>query len=313
MLRLFPVFFFCVFFSCKKDPAFPKIDFIRTDSATSTPPIPLNDSCVGTACFFNKRYDEAVFVTTHNAFNADKGDPVNYLFPNQDYRISKQLMDGVRGLMIDVHPGNSADSTGFIKPLVYHGFSWTGSEPFENVLIEIRQFLDSNPTEIVTIILECYVTSAEISASMQNSGLTKYLFSHQKGTSWETLKSMIESNKRLVVFSDVNDAGTYSWYHYLWDYCVETGYSAHNKEDLNCNYNRGDSANSLFILNHFITQTMLGTGQPTIAEEINSNPFLINKAKECMNLHGKLPNFLTVDFYSRGNVFDAAKELNGLK
>ncbi len=297
------VIFLSFFFACKKDPSFPQAKYIKKDSIISvSPPKP----CNGFSELCNKKYDEVVYVTTHNAFNAKYGGSVNYTFPNQNYRVAKQLGDGVRGLMIDVYENSG-------QLVVYHGFSFTGSEPFANILNEIKLFLDTNPREVITIILECYVTSSQIETAMNNAGLAQYLYSHSPNSQWETLEKIISSGKRLIIFSDKDDAGNLSWYHYLWDYCVETGFSAHSKNELDCNYNRGDSANSLFILNHFITQSLIGTGLPDEANVINSNPFLIDKAKECMHLHGKPPNFLTVDFYNAGNVFDAAKELNGVK
>lgn len=298
------------FFVCKKNLSLPFMEPSGKDSVTT---VSSGKPCNGFPELCGKRYDEVVYVTTHNAYNAKNSHRAGYLFPNQDYPVSIQLKDGVRGLMVDVHPYRGNDPVYSGKPFVYHGFSLTGSEPFVNILREIKQFLDSNPREIVTIILECYISSAEVSASMDEAGLAAYLFTQNAGKPWETLEEIIESGKRLIVFSDVDDAGSFSWYHYIWDYCVETSYSAHRKGRLNCNFNRGRPANSLFILNHFITRSIFGTGLPGRAGEINSNPFLIDKAKECMKLHGKLPNFLTVDFYSTGNVFDAAKELNGVK
>ena len=38
--------------------------------------------------------------TTHNAFNAEED---GFTFPNHNFGITRQLQDGVRGLMIDVY------------------------------------------------------------------------------------------------------------------------------------------------------------------------------------------------------------------
>lgn len=292
--------FFC---GCKKDPAFPQPAPPGTDSLIVAPTI---KRCNGYAELCDKKFNEVVYVTTHNAFNAKYAGSVNYTFPNQNYRIGTQLKEGVRGFMVDVYEGNNGE------PVVYHGFSFTGSEPLSGILQEIRLFLDTNPREVVTLILECNVSGTLISQAMTASGLEKFLYTHAPGSSWETLGQMIINGKRLVIFSDKEDAGDLTWYHYLWDYCIETGFSASSKEELDCSFNRGDSSNSLFILNHFITN-LVGTGQPDQAAVINANPYFINKARECMTLHGKLPNFLTVDFYSSGNVFEVANELNGVK
>jgi hypothetical protein len=121
---------------------------------------------------------------------------------------------------------------------------------------------------------------------------------------------MITANKRLVVFTDVNDGQAYPWYHYVWDYAVETDYTAYSRSDFSCAYNRGDSTKSLFILNHFVTQQTLGYGLLDSAAAVNANPYLTDRAMSCWAATGKRPNFLTVDFYEQGDVMAAKDALN---
>ncbi len=82
--------------------------------------------------------------------------------------------------------------------------------------------------------------------------------------------------------------------------------------DFNCDFNRGDSINDLFIFNHFITNSVLGTGDETQAAIANSNPYFINRALQCQQEKNKFPNFITVDFYELGNCFDVVDQLNGI-
>jgi hypothetical protein len=122
---------------------------------------------------------------------------------------------------------------------------------------------------------------------------------------------LIDADERLIVFSDVDDSSPgHEWYHDMWDYCVETNYANSSRADFSCDFNRGDSANSLFILNHFITNPLVGTGELDSSIVANSNPYFIDRANQCMAEKGKLPNFLTVDFYDVGDVFDTKDELN---
>ena len=109
------------------------------------------------------------------------------------------------------------------------------------------------------LILECYISANDIEAEINQAGLLSYIYTHTSNTVWPTLQTMINNNTRLVVFSDQNDANSYqAWYHYMWDYMVETNYSANSINDFNCNFNRGDSINELFILNHFVTSISCG-------------------------------------------------------
>lgn len=255
--------------------------------------------CNGSTDLCNRRYDEVIYATTHNAYSYDG----TFLFPNQTHPVSKQLDDGVRGLMLDVYMLGGV-------PVVYHGSSLLGAEPFIDLLVDIKDFLDQNPNEVVTIILECYITSAQVEAAFASASLMSYLHAQPAQDPWPTLQDMINSGKRLVLFSDVNDAQNQPWYHYVWDYAVETHFSNHARTDFSCAYNRGNPANDLFILNHFVTQQTLGYGIKDSAAAVNAIPYITDRANLCWSTTGKIPNFLTVDFYETGDVFQAVDQLN---
>lgn len=239
-------------------------------------------------------------MTTHNGFNYSPA----FQEPNQSFPVSQQLADGVRAFMLDVY-----DWLG--TPTLYHGFIALGSEPLEDVLIDIQQFLLANPTEVVTIIFEANISASAMATVFTSSGLDPYLHTQTFGQPWPTLQEMIDVDKRLVVLSDVDDAGTNeTWYHYMWDYCVETDYSNSSRADFSCEFNRGDSINSLFILNHFVTNTVFGTGELDSSIVANSNPYFLDRANLCMTEKAHLPNFLTVDFYDTGDVFATKDSLN---
>jgi hypothetical protein len=256
--------------------------------------------CNGDVALCNKRYDQVVYVTTHNGYNYSPA----FQLPNQSYPISQQMVDGVRAFMLDVH-----DVLG--TPTLFHGFVALGSEPLEDVLVDIRNFLQANPNEVLTIIFESNISASDVEAVFASSGLNPYLRIQPLSEPWPTLQELIDADERLVVFSDEDDSGPgQEWYHYMWDYCVETHYDNSSRADFSCDFNRGDSVNSLFILNHFITNQLAGTGELDSSIIANSNPYFIDRANQCMAEKGKLPNFLTVDFYDVGDVFDTKDELN---
>ena len=257
--------------------------------------------CNGSVNLCSKQYNEVAYLTTHNAFNSDED---GLLFPNQSYNIASQLNDGVRGLMIDVY-------NHFGTPTAYHSLFMLGTIPLSDIFNEIKTFLDNNPNEVVTIILECYVTANDIDDEINQSGLSNYLYTHN--TEWPSLQNMIDNDNRLAIFSDVDDASSsQSWYHYVWDYAVETHYSAGTINDFTCDFNRGDPLNDLFIFNHFVTDANLGYGLYTESNDVNTNPFFINRTLNCQNQTNKLPNFVTVDYYELGNGLDVVDQLNGV-
>ncbi len=260
-----------------------------------------NAQCNGHESLCDKSYDEVAYLTTHNAYNSEQDD---FMLPNQTYGITQQLNDGVRGLMIDVYNEDGV-------PTVYHGFTFLGTALFADNLLEIKDFLIANPNEIITIILECYTTADIIEQALTDAGLSSFLYT--KNGDWATLQQMIDSNQRLVIFTDVDDAGpTQNWYHYVWNHAVETHFSVNDTADINCDYNRGDAWNELFIFNHFITHPSFGTGLPEESEIANSNPFFLNRVLECQEFHNKFPNFITLDFYEKGDALQVVNTLNSI-
>lgn len=255
--------------------------------------------CNGLTSLCNKKYNESVFVTTHNAFNYDGP----FSLPNQFFPISQQLQDGVRGLMIDVYDVNGI-------PTVYHGYSFLGTQPLSLILNDIKSFLDNNPNEVISIIFESYISGTMMETAFSEAQLLPYLHTQPLNQNWPTLQEMINDNKRLVVFTDDTDNATASWYHDIWDYAVETEFSISNRTEFTCKFNRGDSLNDLFILNHFITNPNFGTGLPDSAVLINESGYLMNRTIDCYQSKGKIPNFLTVDFYDKGNPFEVANAWN---
>jgi hypothetical protein len=257
--------------------------------------------CNGSIDLCSKQYNEVAYLTTHNAFNSDED---GLLFPNQTYNIASQLNDGVRGLMIDVY-------NHFGTPTAYHSVFMLGTIPLSNIFNDIKTFLDNNPNEVVTIILECYVTANDIENEVNQSGLSSYLYTHNNSIGWPTLQNMIDNDNRLVIFTDVDDASSsQSWYHYAWDYAVETHYSVESINDFTCDFNRGDPLNDLFILNHFVTDANLGYGLYTESNDVNANPFFITRALNCQSQTNKFPNFVTVDYYELGDGLAVVDELN---
>ncbi len=70
-------------------------------------------SCNGAAALCGRRLDEVVFPATHNSFAASE-EP-GWHFANQRYGISRQLDDGIRALLIDVHFGVYDPSAGRVR------------------------------------------------------------------------------------------------------------------------------------------------------------------------------------------------------
>jgi hypothetical protein len=112
---------------------------------------------------------EELWLHTHNSFNAEAYSPtLANIDPNHVYSLRDQLRMGARAIELDLHwaPHPSGDPlNGFnavvlchgegipIGPLVYH-LGCTVDPTLRDGLVEIRQWLDENPNEVLLIFLE---------------------------------------------------------------------------------------------------------------------------------------------------------------
>jgi hypothetical protein len=254
--------------------------------------------CNGSAALCERRYDEIAYATTHNAYNADDE---GFSLPNQTYGVTKQLEDGVRGLMLDIY-----DEDGDV--LVYHGYysEVLGYQRLADVLAEITRFLESHPNEVVTIIFETYSSPETTLDAFVESGAIEFVATHAPEDPWPTLAEMIELGERLVVFTD-KDGGAYDWYMPVWDHARETPYAASTPDELSCVGGRGEEGAALLIFNHFLTGI---SGSPSLAAMINFDPFLGDRVAECEAALMQKANFITVDFYEIGDTLAVTKRLN---
>jgi len=79
-------------------------------------------------------------------------------------------------------------------------------QPAINVLKEVQLYLQKNPNEMVTIMIEDHVVSPTgVSKVFDAAGLRKFWFPvsqmPKKGGDWPTVNSMVQKNQRLLVFT----------------------------------------------------------------------------------------------------------------
>jgi hypothetical protein len=252
-------------------------------------------ACNGSVHLCDRGFDEVAYVTTHNAMSSEEA---GWSLPNQLLDMTSQLEDGVRSMMLDAH---------YLDDLatLCHGLCQLGNTPLADGLSEIMAFLDENPNEVFSIIFESYITSEDTAEAFRESGMIDLVYAHPVDTPWPTLGEMLDAGHRVVVFS--SNGGDPDWHLDVWDYCWDTDYSNATPEDFDCGRLRGDTDHDLMILNHFLTNP---TALPELAEEVNWNPFLAERVEQCRQEAGQLPNFVTVDFYSIGDVLKVVDELN---
>jgi hypothetical protein len=267
------------------------------DLATDVP-IAEDLRCNGHASLCDRRFDEVVFPTSHNAMsNADDG----WFIPNQTHNMRRQLGDGIRAMLIDTYRFNG-------RPFLCHSNCGLGNRPLADALEDLADFLGENPHEVLALLVEDYLDAAETEAVFTAAGLTPFVHVQQPGAAWPTLRQMIASGRRLVVTAQ-NGRPPPAWYHAMWDLIWDTPYTFRSRAELSCRLNRGKTSNALFLLNHWIENPV---PDPRLSTMANTREVLMQRARQCQEESGKLPNFVAVNHYSIGDLFEVVRALNGI-
>lgn len=273
-------------------------------------------TCNGAAELCARTYDRVVVPMTHNAMsNADDG----WTPPNQTHGIARQLADGVRGMMLDLHyydadanentAGHIDERSAADQVYLCHGPCALGHTRLLDGLCTITKFLDANPGEVFSIIFENDVTDADTDAVVRASGLADYAFVHAKGAPWPTLRELVDTNKRVVLFEE-NEGGTPPYLHRAYaDEMWDTPYSFMTKADFTCALGRGQKASALFLVNHWLSRPFADIA---FAREVNPASVLGDRVTKCTAEAGRPPTFVSVDFYDVGDLFSVVRAANGL-
>ena len=319
--------------------------FLRSPEALPETPA-FTDACNGDRALCDRRLDEVVFPGAHNSMSA--AEFAGWMFPNQELGSVSVLGHGIRALLFDVHYGTpiggrvkteiqdekasratfekaigkeavdaamrirdrlTGPPTGPRAAYLCHGFCELGAVPLVTMLEGVRDFLVQNPGEVLVFVIEDYVTPEDVAAAFRTSGLERFVYRGGVTAPFPTLREMIDSDQRLVVFGE-KDARGVPWYHPAFETIQETPYKFHTPEEFSCRPNRGGTTAPLFQINHWIETTP--TPKPSNAAIVNAHDFLLARARQCQKERGKLPNILAVDFAMTGDVVGVAAELNGL-
>ncbi|MCX4219219.1 MULTISPECIES: hypothetical protein [Pseudomonas] len=269
---------------------------------------------------FKKPFNEYSWVTAHNGYLDD---------------MRTQLNRGVRGFMLDLHPGNL---TGGADAYLCH----TGEKGTCDIRSDMKfadalnnvflPYLRSNPNAVVTLLLENLVERAAFNNAMNRvPGLADWVFdpkAYPNTRTWPTLEQMIGSGKRLVIVTDRN-AGEYNVNGKTINVLQDSQWESQNYWDLgitslkhewSCpsrwtNYHPTVSVTGftqwprLFVMNQFH-----GWGATSLhAGSTDNNLTWLERRVDnhCASALGKrtAPSFLTIDFNQTGDAFPYAAAL----
>lgn len=315
-----------------------------------------NLKCNGHKELCTRPYNKVGFACTHNSYSYE---PPKTDFPvlNQERSIPQQLQDGVRAFMLDlvkpdpvlsiwdrikqwyeIHVLHQKSDDSAPIHLCHTTCEFIDQGPLVDMLRVYRKFLDDNPREIITFIIEntSNFDAAQVQKPFKDSGLDKYAFvppfkqhkASEQGYPWPTLEQLIAKGQRLVVFMD-DHADTQKVPYILpeWDYVIETPYANVNPvSKFPCNQDRprDHKPRDLLVLNHFaynrLTIGKENIDMPLEPSQITEHKYnglesLEDNLKTCRDVWGgqRVVNFLTLDYYNLGNssIFRAVDKING--
>ena len=304
--------------------------------------------CNGSARLCNRRLDQVVFVGAHNAMS--NAEVPGWLFPHQNHLIPRQLEDGVRALLIDVHYGVPAgdkvitdfdrEGTGSSRGKIE---SALGPEATDAALRIRARWLghETGPSAIYFCHGFCELGAYPVEPTLV--GVREFMLANPGEVVIVVIEDYIPPQDIAKLFQDAGlfdliytgsltrpvptlrelvDGGQrlvlfiesgkpgVPWLRPAWESMQETPYTFHKPDDFSCGPNRGPGTAPFFQINNWIETTP--APRPSNAEIVNAYSALLARARSCREQRGRLPNILAVDFYDVGDVFRVVRTLNGL-
>lgn len=260
--------------------------------------------CNGSPQLCGRTLLDVTLLGTHNSYsNATEG----WQVPNQRFGLTRQLEDGVRAINLDVYDVDGVAT-------LCHSMCHLGSETLASGFGKIVAFLRSHPREVLTIDFENYVPGAMIQESANQAGLLPYLLELSEGKPWPTLEAMIDSGKRVVLFTDANGE-SFPGFHSWSNFGDNNGWGYDSLQALDCNHHGGGVSNptpsKLYSLNHQFVNAF-GIPVPANSAQANSHDELLKHVRRCVAEKNHRINVLQLDYYDIGDGLATVQELNGV-
>jgi len=314
--------------------------------ASSVPSV--SAGCEGHAQLCDRRYDQVAFAGTHNSMTAaDEGwflpEQPDGVIAQLDAGIRVFLIDSWYGQattapgVVATAPQNyeaalrsasaeyGADTVqaalrlrdallptpvGPPTPYLCHGLCELGAVEWEPLMARVGQWMTAHPREVITFIIEDQVSPADTAKVFEQAGLVKYAYQPVAGQPWPTLRQMIDSGERMVVFMERHGGGArYPWLLSGFDWIGDTPFTARSVAQLSCEPNRGAPDNPLLLLNTWVNGFHALVSN---AIRVNSYDTLWPYVTKCQARRGRVANFVAVNYYDRGDLLKVVDQLNGV-
>ena len=122
-------------------------------------------------------------------------------------------------------------------------------------------------------------------------------------------RQLIRSGRNVLVFAQKPPAASTpgTWTRSLLD--PDTPLGATKPSQFSCALSRGGSTHPLLMMNNWAD---VFPPRPTPNLPLVKASFILQRARECVEQRGHIPNLILTDYYNRGQVVQAVAELNGV-
>jgi hypothetical protein len=198
-----------------------------------------------------------------------------------------------------------------------HTFCEIGATPLAEALGWINEFMVAHPGEVLVVINQDYLEPADFVSAVKEAGLADLAYAGPLTATRPTLGEMVDSGKRLVFLAE-NEAGAAPWYRPAYQSLVEeTPYNFQGAGPLlarrglkrTCRPNRGPAEGApLFLMNHWVSTDPVP--RPSDAAKVNARGPLLRRVRACVEVRGRLPSLIAVNFSEQGDLFGVVDALN---
>ena len=161
-------------------------------------------ACNNSPSLCSKQYNNITYLGAHDSPFVRDAQTGFSTAGNQYYNTTLQLMAGVRLLTAQIQFSNATESLSNLH-VCHTSCILLDAGSFSSWLMEIREWMDKNPNEVVTVLLVngAAATAEQLNDEYETAGITKYAYTPtftQATTDWPTLQTLIDDGTRLMTF-----------------------------------------------------------------------------------------------------------------
>ncbi|KAM5441890.1 hypothetical protein MferCBS31731_003152 [Microsporum ferrugineum] len=280
-------------------------------------PTAQDQSCNGHPEYCDRRYSELSFVGAHNSPFVGP-----LLQHNQDISVSQQLDFGIRFLQGQTHKNDDG-----VFSMCHTSCLLEDAGSVSSYLQTVKAWLDGHPDEVVTLLITNGdgLDIKEFDDAFNTvGGIKDYTFAPKSKLAlgdWPTLRELIKTGKRLIVFVDSKaDTNRFPYLLDEFSYYFETPFSTTDENFPQCTLDRpagGTPDGRMYLVNHTLNVNILGIFLPDRFKAGRTNAAVGQgsigaQVDLCNSIYHRKPNVVLLDFITEGDVLKAERTMNGL-